>query len=210
MRIYPDPELPDIVVEWFTDFDCSADTDRVVASLSTGDPASEVDRATVPCQDGSLRFDDVARVQYHLSAHLEDATGAVHGGYDTDIDLRDGISERVNTFFGGTRGNNFRVAWVFDMGASCEALSVTSMVLRASSSSGEIISAWGAPCDAPAFVNAIPFPGMFTLSARAVAAGAVVAISPESTPLKVTPDAITDFGTLTLSPCRAACPPPGF
>jgi hypothetical protein len=101
MRIYPDPELPDIVVEWFADFDCSADSDRVVVALSTSDPVGEVGRAAVPCRDGSLRFDDVARVQYHLSAHIEDPSGDVLGGYDTDIDLRDGIDERVSTFFGG-------------------------------------------------------------------------------------------------------------
>jgi len=210
MRIYPDPELPDIVVEWFADFDCSADGERVVASLSTGDPAGEVDRATVPCRDGSLRFTDVARVQYHLSAHVESTSGAVRGGYDTDIDLRDGLNERVSVFFGGTRIDNFRVAWAFDMGASCETLFVTSMMVRASTSSGELVSLWGASCKAPVFMNAIPSPGMFTLSARAYAGNAVVASSLESPPFAVTPDMITDFGTLTLSPCGAACPPPGL
>lgn len=206
MRIYPDPELPDVVVEWFTEIDCANDSDRVVVSLSTVDPSAEVGMVAVPCRDGSVRLDDVARTRYHLAAHLEDPAGAVLGGYDTDIDLRDGLNERVSTFFGGARGSNFRVAWTFDMAASCEALSVTFMVLQASMPGGERLFFWNAPCEAPVFMNAILIDGTFTLSARAIAAGTVVATSPESTPFAVTLGAITDVGTLTLSPCGTACP----
>jgi hypothetical protein len=202
MRIYPDPELPDVVVEWFTESDCSDDSDRVVVSLSTVDPPAEVGMATVPCRDGSVRLDDVARVRYHVAAHLEDLTGAVLGGYDTDIDLRDGLNERVSTYFGRARYNNFRVAWTFDMGASCAALSATVMGLQASMPGGQPLFAWQAPCGAPVFVNEIPIPGTFTLSARAIAANGVVATSPESTPFEVTFGTITDVGTLTLTPSR--------
>jgi hypothetical protein len=206
MRIYPDPELPDILVEWFAELDCSEDGDRVVVSLSAVDPAAEVGMVAVPCRDGGVRFDDVARARYHLAAHLEDTAGAPLGGYDTDIDLRDGLNERVSTFFGRAGGSNFRVAWTFDMGASCAALSVTFMVLQASIPDGEPLFSWNAPCEAPVFVDVIPIPGTFTLSARAIAADAVVATSPESAPFAVASGAIIDFGTLTLSPCGTACP----
>lgn len=207
MRIYPDPELPDVVVEWFTENACLEDSDRVVVSLSTTDPAVEVGRVAAPCRDGTVRLDDVARVPYHVAVHLEDGTGAMLSDYDADIDLRDGLNERVSTFFDRSRDANFRVAWTFDMGASCAALSVTSVVVEVSLPGGQRLFFWNAPCESPVFVNAIPFPGTFTFSARAIAADGVVATSPPSAPFNVTLGAITDIGTLTLSPCGTTCPP---
>lgn len=209
MRIYPDPELPDVEVEWFAEGDCSADDDRVVVWLSTINPTAEVARVTVPCGDAGVRFDDVARLRYRLAAKLEDTAGVVLGGHDVDLDLRDGLSEHVFAFFGRAPESNFRVAWTFDMGASCEALSATSVVLRASMPGGEPFSFFDAPCDAPVFLGGIPRDGTYTLTARAIANDAFVAASPESAPFAVTRGAITDLGTLTLSPCGTACPPLG-
>lgn len=207
MRIYPDPELPDVVVEWAADFECSEDGDRVVVSLSTIDPAAEVGMVTVPCRDGGVRFDDVARVRYHLAARLEDTAGAVLGGHDEVIDLRDGISERVFPFFGRASDSNFRIAWTFDMGASCESLSATTVVLLASMPGGGSPYFFTPPCDAPVFVNAIPVEGTYTITARALSFDAVVAASPESAPFEITRGMVTDLGTLTLTPCGTECPP---
>lgn len=72
MRIYPDPELPDVLVEWSVEFECSEDTERVVVSLSAIDPAAEVGMVTVPCGDAGVRFDDVAPQRYRLAIRLED------------------------------------------------------------------------------------------------------------------------------------------
>jgi hypothetical protein len=204
MRIYPDPELPDVQVEWITDFQCLDDTDRVVVSLSTVDPAAEVGTVAVPCRDAGVRFDDVARVRYHLAAKLEDASGAVLGAQDDELDLRDGLSERVYAYFGRPPENNFRVAWTFDMGASCEALSATLVLLRASLAGGGPEFYFDAPCEAPVFLNAIPLEGTYTLTARAITTEDVVATAPESAPFAITRGTVTDLGTLTLSPCGAA------
>jgi hypothetical protein len=210
MRIYPDPELPDVRVEWDAEFECADATDRVVVSLSTVEPPAEVGMATVPCGDAGVRFDDVARVRYRLAARLEDATGAVFGGHDEDLDLRDGLNERVFAFFGRSFGTSFRVAWTFDMGASCQALSATQVFLQASMPGGGPAFFFFAPCDAPVYVNAIPLEGTYTLTARAIADNGVVAAAPESAPFTITPGAAIDLGTLTLSPCGAACPPLGL
>jgi len=207
MRIYPDPELPDVVIEWFPEIDCGEDTDRVVVSLFTVDPAAEVSEVEVPCQDAGARFDDVARLRYRLSAKLEDPSGAVLGGHDTDIDLRDGLNERVTAFFGRSPTANFSVSWTFDMGSSCESLSATTVLLRATLPGGDPFF-FDAPCDEPLFLNAIPLEGTFTITARAVAGGgAVVAASPESAPFTITRNEIADLGTIVMSPCGAACPP---
>jgi hypothetical protein len=207
MRIYPDPELPDVLVQWVPDLDCKDDGDRVVVSLSTIEPDAEAGRIEVPCRDGSARFDDVARVEYHVAAHVEDAAGEVLGGSSVDIDLRDGLSERVDAFFGRYRSSNFRVRWTFAVGASCESLGVRFVQLAAfPAEQDQLFSSWSVPCRAPVFVNAIPPPGMYTLSAVAVAASGVVATAPPSAPFEIVRDQITDVGTLVLSPCGGECP----
>ncbi|HEX2687185.1 MAG TPA: hypothetical protein VHN14_11230, partial [Kofleriaceae bacterium] len=66
---------------------------------------------------------------------------------------------------------------------------------------------WEARCEQAVYMNAIPATGAFTMSVHALAGDAVVAVSPESPPV-VLHGAVTDFGTLVLSPCGAACPPP--
>jgi hypothetical protein len=218
MRIYPDPELPDIQVEWFAESECIGASDRVVISLSTIDPTDAIDPAdptvvakvvTVPCAEAGVRFDDVARVRYRVSTRLEDPSGTVFGGRNEMIDLRDGFGERVVAFFGRSPEPNFRVAWSFDMAASCASLDATQMVLHAALSEGPIFFIY-APCDAPVFVQALPFDGTYTLTAHASTDLAEVASSAPSAPFTITRGEIIDLGTLTLTPCGAACPSPGF
>ncbi len=207
MRIYPDPELPDVVVEWFAGQECQDDDDRVVVSLRTVDPAAEVGAATAACRDGSVRFDDVARVRYLVAAKLEDTAGAELGSQDLEIDLRDGLSEKVFAFFGRPPPTNLRAAWTFDLGASCASLSATTVVLRASMFQGPTFFL-DAPCDAGVLVDALPLDGMYTVLAFAVSIDTIVAAAPETAPFPITRGAIADLGTLTLSPCGTECPSP--
>jgi len=206
MRIYPDPELPDVVVEWSAERECVQDTDRVAVSLMTVDPAAEVGAVTAPCRDGTLRFDDVERVRYQVVSRLEDTAGVVFGGSDAEIDLRDGLSERVFAFFGRSPFSNFRVAWAFDMGASCASLSATAVHLEFSMLGGGASAFFDLPCQIGVLSNVIPFDGTYTLTAQAIAADAVVAVAPESAPFSVSPGTIADLGTITLTPCGTACP----
>jgi hypothetical protein len=205
MRIYPDPELPDVAVEWEADFECSEAGDRVVVSLSSLDPAADIGTLTVPCRDGSARFDDVERLRYFVAAKLEDSEGMVLGSQDEEIDLRDGLSKRFFAFFGRAPESNFRVGWTFDMGASCESLSATSVQLFVEIPGMGPFFFFQTSCDAAVFMNAIPRDGMYTLTARAVAIDTVVAVSAESAPFTITRGTLTDVGTLTLSPCGTAC-----
>jgi hypothetical protein len=209
MRIYPDPELPDVEIEWLTEFACSEDGERVVMSLSAIDPATEIGPATVPCEDGGVRFADVARLRYRLAARLEDETGAVLGSHDEEIDLRDGLSEQIFVFFARASDRNFRVSWIFDMGASCASLNATTVQLEATRVGGGPTFYFDAPCSAPVYVDGIPLDGTYTFTAYALAMDGVVAVSPESAPAAIARGDITDVETLTLSPCGAACPQPG-
>lgn len=206
MRIYPDPELPDVVVEWQSEA-CEEDSDRVATTLSTIDPEAEVATITAPCADREATLPDVARVQYRLTTRLEDQAGEVRSTFEEELDLRNGRNERVFAFFDLRPPINFRVGWIFDPGASCDSLVVTTMSVRVSEPGGPVLFRYQAPCTPPDFLNMIPFPGVFTISVRAIATDAVVATSPESAPLRVDPLGFTDFGALSLTPCGTACPP---
>jgi hypothetical protein len=206
MRIYPDPELPDVVVEWQPQ-SCAEDTDRVTMTLSTLEPEAEVATITVPCADEGATLPDVARLQYHLTTRLEDQAGEVRSTSEEEFDLRDGRNERVFAFFDLRPPINFRVGWIFDPGASCASLAVTEMSVRVSEPGGPVRFRYDAPCMPPDFLDMIPFPGVFTISVRAIATDAVVATSPESAPFQIDPLGFTDLGTLSLTPCGAACPP---
>lgn len=206
MRIYPDPELPDIKVEWFIDGDCVADTDRVAVSVMAGDPAVEVASATAPCADASLRLVNVARERYHVAATLEDAAGAMLGYYEEDIDLRDGLNERVSAFFGRGFETLIRGAWTFDMGASCDSLSATQVTFQFAMPGEPAFAFAGAPCAAGMVLQPVPLLGTYIVSARAIGNNGVVAVSPDSPPIAFSPAQLVELGTLVLSPCGASCP----
>lgn len=209
MRIYPDPELPDIKVEWFTDGDCVADTDRVAVSVTAGDPAVEVASATAPCADASLRIVNIARERYHVTATLEDATSAMLGYYEEDIDLRDGLDQRVSVFFGRGFETLIRGAWTFDLGASCDSLSATQVTFRFAMPGEPAFAFAGDRCAAGMVLQSVPVLGTYIVSARAIGDNGVVAISPDSPPIAFSPSQFVELGTFVLSPCGASCPP-GF
>lgn len=209
MRIYPDPELPDVLVKWEPEFTCEEDDERVVVSLSSVEPAAEVGTATVPCEDGSVRFDDVERIAYRVLARLEDQAGVVLGGDEREIDLRDGISEQIDAYFGRTPESNLRVEWAFDMGASCQSLGATRVVTIANMVGGGPFFFNDGACTIGVLMGVIPVEGTYTVRAWAIADedGRTVAAAPASAPFAVSRDEIAEPAPLTLSPCGSACPP---
>lgn len=210
MRIYPDPELPDIRLEWFSgDEECAAGTDRVVASLTAidaPDPSAEVAAVTAPCTEGTARFVDVERVRYRVTLRLEDDAGDVYGGHTEEIDLRDGLNERVFAYFGRSTEPNLRVAWAFDMGDSCASLATPQLVMRLAREGGPTYFLY-APCDVPVLVETAPEDGAYTFVAQAITAqGVVRAASPATAPFTIVRGQVVDLGTVTLSRCSGDCP----
>src|SRR5699024_7373056 len=94
--------------------------------------------------------------------------------------------------------SNFRVAWTFDMGVSCDSLEAGVSI------------AFSNPDGTPAFQSAVPCvitpffgrfaPGTYTVKLSAFDGAATVATSPESEEFELFDDELTDLGTMTLSP----------
>lgn len=190
MRIYPDPELPDVDVEWLAE-DCRAGDEMVYLALDGLDSMTHVER-TVACTAVKATFEDVKRERFHIRGELRDATGATITENEYEVDLRHGLDQTAYLYFGAF--DTFRVAWIFDMGATCAAVGARDVELSFSDQFG-----YQYPCEFGRLSGSAP-DGDFTITLRAKDAdGMPVA---ESTPVDVTLDStkLTDLGTLTLYP----------
>lgn len=202
MKIYPDPELPDIEVTWF-ESDCREGADVVALSLIGFDDTSFRSDVTVACSDAKKTFADVARERYRFEAELRSATGEMLSSYNEDLDLRNGLDRELSLYFGGFE--NVRVAWTFDMGAMCASLAVDNVMIEFTDASFAEPFAFAAPCELAVLFTSVP-DGIYTVVARAVSGGSTVAVSLPSPAVSISFESFTDIGTLVMTPCGSSCP----
>lgn len=201
MRIYPDPELPDVDVVWF-EGDCRDGTGDVVLTLTSLE--SDATRAIqLPCMDYGYTFADVPRERFNMRGELYTANGEVFSRWNEEVDLRHGADKEVYLLFGG--GANFRVSWEFDMGATCESIGAVIMSIDFLAVDYSLY----ARCqDTPFF--GFPGNGTHSVQLRALTeegeALAISPVSPEFTLMSF--DQLVDIGTMILTPCDGVCPEP--
>lgn len=193
MRIYPDPELPDVKVEWIME-DCRA-SDEVVALTLVSQDSSDHRELSVACTDMKATFADVKRERYLVKGELRNPDGALITPAEQEVDLRNGFDESAYLYFGGF--DNFRVSWTFDQGASCDSLHVAYIDVRLSDQFG-----LGFPCDFGTGTGNAP-DGDYTVIVRAIEFDSDIPLA-ESAPRTVTIDStiFTDLGTFTLVPLQ--------
>jgi hypothetical protein len=201
MKIYPDPELPDIDVMW-EQGDCETDGFQIAMSLSSKDnPASPPIDKTVACFDEKYTFVDVPRERLLLDATLLDDTGMVAGKTSGEVDLRNGFDDEAYLYF--ERLDNFQAQWDFD-GTSCAELGADTMSLVFSNPAG-VAFVIARPCEDGFFAGRV-MPGTYTLHGEADTKGAVVATSPETPELTITDENFIVSALLVLTACGAMCP----
>jgi hypothetical protein len=204
MRIYPDPELPDVKIEWVED-DCRDAVRDVSVTLTSMDSDLVFDER-VSCQATTMAFDNLPRERYELHGYLLDDNDEVFSKTYDLLDLRSGSSQRTSLYFGGS--SNLRVAWVFEMGASCESLGADAMA----------IDLLPVGFTQRTFCRNTPYfgfagSGTFSVRLRAEIGGLLgetavtVAASPETPPTSLG-SGLVDLGTLTVTPCGSDCPEP--
>jgi len=210
MRIYPDPELPDVIVEWVNDCGDDGVTARVDIVSSDGTKVSR----DAACADGKVRVEDLERTSHTITASLLDVDGGLLGRtLPFEVDLRGGYSRRgyLSEF---TRDHSFyRVAWTLDGGDTCASLDATWMLIDVRND--ELANRDGGPCaDGGMLDHFAPIePGTYTLQIFALRRGDLAAIAAsEPRPNVVIPDrgAVVDLGTIALTRCTRICetPPP--
>jgi hypothetical protein len=207
MKIYPDPELPDVEVQWFT-FDCGEGPSTITISLIGVDtPAARVDHSEPCAIEAKTTFADLARERYTLAGSLLDANNQPVGrGVDFEvIDLRNGLDTRTSLFF--DMFIDLGLGWTFaDETTTCESLAADTVRVQLSPQ-GKPAFTVDRPCELGGYTGGVDG-GIYTASVRALSAGAVVATSPESAPVTVDERMLADAGILTLTPCAPSCPAP--
>ena len=207
MRIHPDPELPDVIVEWPTDCGDDGVTVRVDVVSPDGTEVSQ----DAACADGKVRVEDLERTSHTITASLLDADGAVLGrAIPSEVDLVGGHSRRSYLPEFARDHSFYRVAWTFDGGDTCASLGARSMLIDLRNDERAI---WGGgACADGALGFPVPIePGTYTLRVFAYRPGddaAVAASQPR--PDVVIPDrgALADLGTIALTRCTPICETP--
>lgn len=201
MTIYPDPELPDIEIEWFSDA-CRPGVDRVELALTGIDDVTFHASLDRPCGELQTTFADVPRERFRLDSALRSTTGSVISMFGQELDLRDGRDGHAYVPFGAS---DVQVAWTFDMGATCASLAVDVVLLDFAPTVPAELTTVGIPCDATPLFVSIP-DGTYTIAARALAGTRTVATSLPTAEIAISYDTFRDAGTLVLTPCGSACP----
>jgi hypothetical protein len=109
----------------------------------------------------------------------------------------------MSLYFGGFE--NVRVAWAFDMGATCESLAADAVVIEFTNASFPEPFGFTAPCELPVFFTSVP-DGLYTVVARALSGSTPVAVSLPSPEVVITFESFTNVGTLVMTPCGTSCP----
>jgi hypothetical protein len=201
MKIYPDPELPDIDVEWY-DGDCGSDSDTVLLTLVGVDDPSQQQQVSAPCSGLKTTFEDVARQRYKLDGSLRDAMGEETTRAATlDLDLRNGLDETAYLFFG--RFDNISVAWQFDGGGTCA--SVGAELVEIGFRQDDTLFPVAAPCPAMVWLGNVP-DGTYRVEVTARDNdGGAVATAPPLDDVAIGLGPLTNVG-VTLTPCGGSCP----
>jgi hypothetical protein len=143
MTIYPDPELPDVVVEWFVDETCVDGVTGVRVEI-LGDVSTDF-----PCAGGIGRIEDIARTQHDVQVALLDDTDTIVGRSEPfSVDLRNGASHRERVFWFYRDEGLIALAWQFAGGESCASLGITSLQVNAYPEDTTVgQSGFGASCE---------------------------------------------------------------
>jgi hypothetical protein len=209
MKIYPDPELPDIVVEWSVEEGCSTDVATMrIEAVRDAAPDEPPVVEDVVCSSGEGRIEDLARERYTVTVVLLDDEGEILGRAEPlDADLRDGTSSREHVWFFLRDEGLVTVAWSFANGETCASLGAMSIQIEAFPTEDPLLgnSVIGADCSE----DFLPYygtllAGSYTFQIRAYEdATFTLRAASDLLENQIVPDkgAVLDLGTLEVHRC---------
>lgn len=208
MRIYADPDLPDLRVEWF-DSECPPGSTVDLEITKEGEASSGQVMASGPCAELRLIVADVARDRLRVTGTLREAGGALLTRASEPIDTRDGNNKQTYLMFADPDFGRYRLAWSFPPGESCESLgaSYVDVVLTNEERTFSDL----APCSLGK-LEYLPFveANTYTVLVFAItASGTRLAAAPPLPDVVIARQgAISELGTVQLVPCTGPCSVP--
>jgi hypothetical protein len=206
MRITPDPELPDVIVEWVGLCGDDGVTVRIVATSESG----EVALAEHDCDEGEGRVEDVGRERHDVQVELLDEGGEVVArSYPEPVDLSRGFSVRTYVWDFLRDQGVFTATWEITGGETCASLGTSSVQFDFATAEG-VFSGYGGYCpEGTLGYYASVQAGTYTVTARATndTDYATVATAPPREGVVVGDRGqVTELGHFELVPCAPDCP----
>jgi hypothetical protein len=204
MRIYQDPELPDVTVSWYAG-QCDDATPEIRIIFTSLEDNTVFERVAA-CEAEQLDVEDVPRHRFRVDGELLLGDGTVLATSMDEVDLRNSVDQDAYLYF--DIRTEVRVRWQFDMGATCQSLGALLVVVDYYSDDF-LLDNETQLCSQMAYAGSPGLPPTpITVELRAVTSDFdTVAVSPRSTEFTLV-SAPVDLGTLVLTPCGAACPQP--
>lgn len=205
MKIYPDPDLPDIVTRWEAENSCVGVTRDIHLSVVDRDNTRVIAEQDVPCSALGYRFEDIPREQVRLMGDVLDSNDGIRTRWQREVDLRSGIGERVDMSFGIS--STFRIAWTFENG-TCDSYGADVVAMEEDVGISGVNYKFEDSCHLTPYFTWLPS-GNHRIRLRARhnsdIESRVVAESPFLDVTILSDQQVTDVGTLVLSPCTD-CP----
>jgi hypothetical protein len=208
MRIYPDPDLPDIKVEWQAE--CAPNSTVDVELVPPGEsPKGEV-AASAPCADQRMIVPNVERARLRVVGVLHEVNGAVVSQSSEEVDTSDGNNKHAFLFFEGAEFGRLALAWRFAAGDTCASVGAVNVEVTFSSIDMTNQSSLLSRCDVGRFDNELALEaGVYSMQPFAVGiTGTRVAFAPPRSGVVIAGRGVlTDLGTVELRRCDASCEP---
>ncbi|MEZ4361736.1 MAG: hypothetical protein R3B48_16225 [Kofleriaceae bacterium] len=204
MRIYPDPDLPDVKVEW-DGSQCPAGATVNFEAVPRGTLGGGASVASAPCVDGRAILPNVDRAKLEIIGKLVEAGGAVHSYGMSIVDTRDGRGEETYLYFPPSTFGRVRFTWDGSAGATCASTGATDLQIDFESDEVGVIPALERCEDLYPFTMAVPA-GTYVLRAYAFAmVGRVAKAGPVANVVVTERGALTDLGAVPFAPCTNDC-----
>jgi hypothetical protein len=207
MRIYPDTDLPDIRVEW-SDFRCPAGSTVAIEVVPAGQVPSGQVVASAPCGDLRVVAEDVDRAKLDVVGVVHEADGTMVSRRIERVDTRDGNNKQTYLSFPDPEYGTVLLTWSFAQGASCTSVGATVVSVEFLSESLGVFAGIF-PCSAGMADRELEVErGTYTLRLLASSqSGAKVAKALVPGVVIAPRGAVTDLGTVELTPCVGPCEP---
>lgn len=201
MRIYPDPELPDIQLD--VSADCESASEILINLVAVDD--GTLTEHVLPCTDQQrIMLEDIPRKLYRVDGALLGADGGILSTTSGEVDLRNGFDEEAYIYFDSSP--YLRVGWDFEGGASCASLGVDTVAVDFDFPEDGYGYSIELSCGFGEFLG-YPYGSMISFQLRGISRRKTVAASVRTSVYTLDPsDGLSDIGTLTLLPCGDGCP----
>jgi hypothetical protein len=210
MRIYADPDLPDVRGEWDASL-CEEGT-TITLSASAGPTSldaradAELDgmvQVSAPCADGRAVLEDVARSELEVQGVARSAAGEMLTVASYRVDTRDGNNKKAFLNFPDPTFGRLRATWTFADGGTCDSNAVALVWLRLTAL--DKLSSYFTMCDDDLPIEVLEGTYQLEVFGQTIEGQVIRRAAPIEGVVIAPRGALTELGEVRLEPCSGMC-----